>query len=436
MWNLIKDFWSFNNPNVLWVVCGSIMLGFTAGVVGTFSFVRKRALVGDALAHAALPGVTTAFILFQTRDPWIIFLGAIISCAIGFYSVEYLVSKTKIKEDSALAIVLSLFFAMGMFQLSYIQKLPIASQAGLDKLLFGQASALVVDDLKTLAFVSVALLVLVILFFEKFRMISFDLNFAKSIGVNIRFYEFLLAVAIVCTVAVGLQLVGVVLMAAMVLTPAAASRFWTNNLKSMLVLSGIFGAISGVAGANLSYLRPGMPTGPLMVVVISFIFAISLIFAPNKGMIPKLKRIRFLRLKISGENILRSSFKYLENLSDHLTPVPLQIITDSRQMSSSEINKSLKHLTDLGLVSKVGANIILTEKGYARGHNLTRFHRLWELYLTEKINLPSDHVHEDAEEIEHILNSELAERISQELGEAKSDPHGKDIPDYNAKGKK
>src|SRR5690606_7025568 len=147
-WQAFREFWSFSDPNVVWVVCGSLILGASAGAIGCFAFLRKRALTGDALAHAALPGVTSAFLLFQSRDPLVILGGAIVSCIAGYLVIEYLVNRTKVKEDSAFAIVLSLFFAFGIFQLTYIQKSEFAGQSGLDKLLFGQAAALVGDDVR------------------------------------------------------------------------------------------------------------------------------------------------------------------------------------------------------------------------------------------------------------------------------------------------
>lgn len=415
------------NSNVLWVLCGALLLGINAGVLGSFAFLRKRALIGDTLAHAALPGVTTAFMLTGSRSPFVIVTGAMVSAFLGMFSVDWLRRHTRIKEDSALAIVLSLFFALGVFQLTLIQKMPGAAQAGLDKLLFGQAASLVPHDLMVLSLLAVLTLTLVAACFSQFKLIIFDKTYAVTIGVPVRRYEAILALAVVLSVVIGLQLVGVVLVAALMLTPAAAARYWTNNLKVMLILAGTFGGIAGVLGALVSCLAPRMPTGPWMVVVVTLLFALALLFAPQGGMLPRwLRRVRLSR-RIHDENVMRTLYKIGEG-SGQAGSSEASTILHFRSLRRRDLDRTIARLVAQGFIFRSSDTLTLTESGEAYARRITRLHRLWELYLTQNINLPADHVHLDAEEIEHMLTPELEQRLVEELGEPASDPHGREIP--------
>ncbi len=428
MSKLFFEFWSFNDPNTVWVIIGCVLLGLSAGVIGSFAFLRKQSLAGDALAHAALPGVTSAFLLFHSREPEVLYLGASISCLISFLVIQYLVKHTKIKMDSALAIVLSTFFALGIFQLAQIQKLPLASQAGLDKMLFGQAASLVRDDVVVLSVVSLLNTLLVFAFYKKLKLITFDRGFAKAVGVPIMFYDALFAVLLVFSIVTGLQLVGVVLMAALILTPPAAARFWTEKLSLMLVLAGTFGAVSALLAANISYIAPRMPTGPWMIVVISTIFLISLLIAPQRGVFPRLWRRRKLARRIVDENVLRTFYKLGESERDYFLTLEPKTVLRFRNITEQELEAALSRLKKCALIEQAEGCFRLSADGLKRAKELTRFHRLWELYLTEKIDIAPDHAHADAEEIEHILTEELGERLVLELESPREDPHGKVIP--------
>jgi manganese/zinc/iron transport system permease protein len=422
------EFWSLKDPNVGWVLLGSILLGASAGIIGCFAFLRKRSLTGDALAHAALPGVTTAFLLAGSKDPLVILSGAMASCFLGYLSIEFLVHKTKIKEDSAFAIVLSLFFALGIFQLTYIQKLGIGSQAGLDKLLFGQAASLVRADVQRLGGIAAALLLFVALFFRKLKILTFDREFAQALGLRVRTYEAFLALAVVISVVIGLQLVGVVLMAAIMLTPAASARYWTEELWVMVCLAGTFGALSGIFGANVSYLAPRMPTGPWMVLGSTLLFAASVLFAPQRGFLARVMKRRRLKLRTNEENLLRTLYKIGETSKSAQGPVDRAAIFTFRNMNPLDFERTVAKLIQKGFVTEHADKLQLTEPGFAAAEKVTVRHRLWELYLTQRINVAPDHVHEDAEEIEHLLSPEMEQLLRSELGDQSVDPHGRAIP--------
>lgn len=420
LWQLLAQ------PNTLWVLTGALMLGFSAGLLGCFAFLKKRALIGDTLAHAALPGVTSAFLITGSRSPLVIVVGAMVSGFIGLWTVELLGRLTKIKEDSALAIVLSFFFACGVFQMTMIQKIPTAAQAGLDKLLFGQAASLVPADLTVLSLLSAVIILTTVIFYDRFRAIIFDPNFARVTGLHVGRYEKLLSVLVMLAVVVGIQLVGIVLVAALMITPAAAARYWTNRLSVMLVVAGFCGALAGIFGAIISSLAPRMPTGPWMVVAVTTLFALSAAFAPERGMSARIFRRWRMSRRIAEENILRTLFK-MHEVNPQGAAAQTQLL-HFRQFEFSKLERILGRLERRGYIRRVGDQVVLTERGLEVGKKITRRHRLWELYLTKNTAISSDHAHFDAEEIEHMLTPELEAQLLHELEYPSHDPHGKVIP--------
>lgn len=267
------------------VALGSALLGIVGGVLGTFAVLRRQGLLGDALAHAALPGICLAYMLGNSKAPLVLMIGAAISGWIGTLLILRIVQDTRLSEDTALGVILTVFFGLGIVLLTHIQHSNDANQAGLDKYLFGQAATLVQEHVITMAAVGSVALLLVAVFFKEFKLLSFDPEFAASIGFPVRGLNVLLTSSIVIAVVIGLQTVGVVLMAAMLIGPAAAARQWTNRLGVMLALSALFGAASGVVGAMISVTGSRLPTGPLVVLCVTAFVIVSILFAPERGIV-------------------------------------------------------------------------------------------------------------------------------------------------------
>lgn len=422
-------FFNLTSVNAVYVLAGSILLGLSAGILGCFAFLRKRSLLGDALAHAALPGVCAAFMLTGAKDPWVMLAGAAVSCWLGALAVDAIVRYTRCKEESALGMVLSVFFGAGILLLTHIQNTGAAAQSGLDKFLFGQAASLVGRDLWVLGIVSAFLLAAVVAFYKEFKVLAFDPDFAAGLGLPRRFLEVALATLIVLAVAVGLQAVGVVLMAALLVTPAAAARYWTDRLGVMLVIAGAFGAVSGALGAWISSVSPRMPTGPWMVVAVTALFAVALFFAPGRGVLARILRHRRFRRQTAEENILRTLYVLGEKDQDWNRARSVAELQRYRAMGGALLDRTLARLGRQGWVREIEeGRYALTRAGLERATRLTRLHRLWELYLIRKLELAPDHVHDDAEEIEHIITPELEEQLSAALDSPEVDPHAKRIP--------
>lgn len=422
------EFWTFPST-VVNVLIGCVILAAVAGLIGCFAYLRKQSLIGDALAHAALPGVCVAFMLTGTKDPLIILIGATVSCWLGALSVEGIVRYTRCKQDSALGIVLSVFFGVGYLLLSSIQNSGAAAQSGLDHFIFGQAAAMVRKDVYVIAAVGLGIVLCVVLAFKELKVICFDPDFAQASGLPRRVIEIALATLIVLAVAIGLQAVGVVLMAALLVTPAAAARFWTHNLAIMGLLAAAFGAVSGFAGAYASYLSTKMPTGPWIVVAVTSIFGISLLFAPEQGMVARFRRTLRFRRRTARENLLRTLYLLGENTNDFGTAYAPAELQGFRSMQPARLAKTLRALERRGLAEeRETGKYALTADGLEEAKRVTRLHRLWELYLTNKLDIAADHVHDDAEEIEHILTPELEARLLDILEQPDEDPHRATIP--------
>ncbi|WP_413304386.1 metal ABC transporter permease [Bacillus sp. 1P10SD] len=295
-------FYIFLDPNTQWILMGSMLLGLSSGVIGSFAYLRKQSLMGDALSHAALPGVCVAFMITGTKSIFFFLIGAIIAGILATVSISYITRHSRIKQDSALGIILTVFFGVGIVLLTQIQHSNSGNQSGLDKFLFGHAASMVQSDVYTIAGISVLLVSLSFLFFKEFKLLSFDSGFAKGIGLPVVLLDQFIMLLIVMAVVIGIQAVGVVLMAALLITPAVAARYWTEKLHVMVIVAGLFGALSGFIGTVVSTMANNLPTGPLIVLSATIIFVISIVFAPNRGMVAK------IRLRHSARNDYKKTF--------------------------------------------------------------------------------------------------------------------------------
>ncbi|WP_313180697.1 metal ABC transporter permease [Lacrimispora sp.] len=274
------------------VALGSALLGLISGVLGSFAVLRRQSLLGDGVSHAALPGVVMAFVLSGSKNTEVLLMGALISGLLATLFIVSIVRHTRVKFDSALALVMSVFFGLGLVLLTYVQKIPNSNQAGLKRFIFGQASTLLQRDIILMVICGLILLTLVLLFWKEFKLFTFDSDFAQSLGFSPKKLNLLLSFMIVLAIIIGLQTVGVILMSAMLITPAVAARQWTNKLWVMVTLSALFGAVSGIVGTAASSLVPKLPTGPAIVVCVSAIVIISVLFAPGRGVLHRVYQRR------------------------------------------------------------------------------------------------------------------------------------------------
>ncbi len=285
------------------VSTGAALLGTVSGALGTFAVLRRQSLLGDAISHAALPGIAIAFILTGSKTPLILVLGAAIAGWIGTLIILGIVRLTRIKYDSALALVLSTFFGFGLVLYSLIQRTGNANQAGLDTFIFGQAATMLKRDVVTIGILGGVALIIVLIFWKELKLLIFDEGFAASVGFPTRAFDILLTSLLVIAIVLGLQAVGAVLMSAMLVAPAVAARQWTNRLSLMVLLAACFGAFAGVSGTIISSSATRIPTGPTIILCATVLVGISITFAPKRGLlfngIRQLQNRRNLKLTTS-----------------------------------------------------------------------------------------------------------------------------------------
>lgn len=278
------------------VALGTSLLGMISGSLGCFVVLRKQSLLGDGIAHAALPGVILAFLIIGSKHTEILLLGAFLSGLLATWVITLITTYSRIKFDSALAITLAIFFGFAMVLLTITQKIPNANQAGLDRFIYGQASALLYGDIIIILICGLFILVFLLLFWKELKLITFDLQFAKTIGLPTTWLHLLLTFFIVIAIIIGLQTVGVILMSSMLIAPAVSARQWVRSLHAMVFLAAFFGGISGLIGTFISTFIPDTPTGPIIVICMSIISIISFLFAPHHGIFAKLyKRYHYAR---------------------------------------------------------------------------------------------------------------------------------------------
>ena len=423
-------FFTFQDPSVRYALAGSLLLGLSCGLLGSFIVVRKMALVGDTLSHAVLPGVAVGFLWDMSKDPLAIFVGATVAGVLGSTVVGFLKQTTRLKEDTALGMVLATFFAAGICLMTMIQRLPSGNKSGLDKFLFGHAAAIGASDLRLMAVVTVATIIIISLFYRQFLVTSFDPDFARGIGLPAGWIHHALMFLVTCAVVIALQAVGVVLVSAMLITPAAAAYLLADRMHRMLWIAALFGMVAGAVGAFLSFLGPGLPTGPFIVLGATTVFGVCFFFAPRQGTAVRWIRQRSRSRRVQRENTLKSVYQVLEGRRFQGDGVSAKELAERRRETIEEARAQIATLRRHGLATlqEDGNMVFLTPAGWQLASSIVRNHRLWELYLTNAASIAADHVHDDAERIEHVLGEEVVRQIERRVAHARRDPHGKHIP--------
>jgi len=425
------------------VALGILGLSVSCGLLGGFMVVRRQALFGDVLAHAVLPGIAIGFLVVGSKDPFALFLGALAAGLLGAWLVGTLRATAPIREDTALGVVLGGFFGVGMLLMTRIQSRPQGGHSGLDHVFFGQIAGLSEGDVMLLLGVAAVVLLVVIFGYRQLLAASFDPDFAKVSGMRPRRTQALLLGLLAATVVTALPAVGVVLVTALLITPAATAALLTHRLPYLLALSVLFTAIAGSAGAAVSYLGTDLPTGPFMVLAASLLFGITLLFAPERGLVPRGWRQRQRRRRIARENTLKSVYQIEEAAGAPGSGVRLGELAARRREAVATAERDAEALVAAGLATLQNPSgstrpsfteerhLCLTASGSRRAREIVRNHRLWETYLAEAAQFPSDHVHDDAEAIEHLLTEETVRRLEARLGHPARDPHGSVIPVAN-----
>jgi manganese/zinc/iron transport system permease protein len=446
--------------NTLLVLVGTSLLGGVAGIVGSFAVLRRRALVGDLLAHAALPGLCLAFLALNftpiarrffgaSASPsgaWqftAMLAGAFATGLAGVALVTFVCRFTRTKEDAAIGIVLSTFFGAGVVLSSLIQNLPTASsKAGLQTYIYGQAAGMTREDVWFITLVAAVCLAVVAVLYKEFKIFSFDPGFAQAQGWPTLRLDLAMMGTLALVTVVGLPTVGVVLMAAMLIIPGASARFWTDRLGHMLVIAGLIGAGAGIGGTLISagalenvfgfdplafgHNTRNLPTGPVIVLCGTFLFVLSILFAPRRGAVARLVRTLGVRRQIERENLLRSLYELSEPRLPQIPDITFAQLIDDRSWNAGAVRRLVGWGIAGGLVERGEEGVRLSPAGLTRAARIVRNHRLWELFLISGADIAPDHVDRDADSIEHFLTPEIVRGLEAQLAGAGRLPQSAD----------
>ena len=412
---------SLADYNTRVVMFGTITLGIAGGVVGVFLLLRRRALLADAVSHAALPGVAGAFLLVVAlggsgRSLPLLMLGALAAGLLGMACVMIISRFTRLSQDAALGIVLSVFFGFGAALLGIIQKMRGAQAAGLDSFIYGKTASMIRSDALLIGIAALIVIVLTVILFKEFRLYTFDADFAAGDGWPVQRLDLLLMTLVVAVTVLGLQAVGIILIIAILIVPPASARFWTDSLRLMVLLSALIGALGGYLGTAISAIAPRLPAGAVIVTVLGAAFVFSMLLGSSRGVIRLALQSRALNRTTLRQNLLRALFECEEAGALHSEQQQLEYLAGIRGWSACELRKAIGMLARSGLIYRIpGCPWQFSENGRTEAMRVTRNHRLWEVYLLEHADVASAHVDHAADFIEHVLGDAMVAELEASL---------------------
>ncbi|MDP7008009.1 MAG: iron chelate uptake ABC transporter family permease subunit [Phycisphaerales bacterium] len=407
------------------VILGVMALGIATGLVGTFLLLRKRALTADALSHATLPGISIAFLVMvalgmQGKSMFGLLLGAFVFGCIGVLLILGIRRTTRLKDDAAIGIVLSVLFGLGLCLLRLATEMPSGNSAGLNGFIFGKAASMVARDTTVIAIVAFAAAIIVSLLRKELTSLCFDEQHGASQGWPVVRLDLVLMTLVAVVTVLSLQSVGLVLAVAMLIVPAASARYWCTTVGRLLIASAIIGCLGGWAGGVVSALVPRMPTGPIIVLVCGGWFVFSCIFGPVNGIVVRYWRLHALNRRIAKQHILRAMYEAEHDRSTNT----IDQLVGCRVWSRREVARLTRMLERKGLAISKKDGFQLTPKGTLEAARVVRNHRLWEVYLINFADIAPNHVDRDADMIEHVLGERMVEQLEQLLGtEEIQSPH-------------
>jgi ABC-type Mn2+/Zn2+ transport system permease subunit/Mn-dependent DtxR family transcriptional regulator len=396
----------------------SCLVGLMCGVLGCFIVLRNMSLIGDALAHAILPGVVFAFMLVGYSRLGF-FTGAVLAGLAAAACITWIQHKVSTKNDAAIGIVFTAMFSIGVMGISWISRNE-GVHLDLKDFLFGNVLGVSDEDLYLTSAITVYVFISIIVFYRYLFVSTFQPIIAQTMGISVQLIHYFLMLLLSFAVVASLQTVGVILVVAMLITPASTALLLSTRLQRVIALSALFGLISAVLGLYLA-IRFETTPGPAMAVTATLIYLLAVFFAPEKGLVFRFFRRLKQKSRIQQEDILKQAFR-LQETGELNRGRLLQKLDFGR----ARFLRRLQQLRKRRLITPDG--LTLTEKGVHEAKRLVRAHRLWETYLADRIGLNTEQIHDEAEEYEHLLSDEILDEVDKVLGFPTTDPHGSPIP--------
>lgn len=410
------------------VIAGTTLLGFAAGIIGVFALLRKRALMTDALSHATLPGIAIAFLLatelgLESKSLPLLLGGATITGVLGVLCIQAILRYSRLREDAAIGIVLSVFFGAGIVALSYIQTNAAARSGGLNHFIYGQAATMQPPDVLLMGIIASLAVLATLLLLKEFSLVCFNDAFARVDGWPVGVIDLLMMALVVLVTVAGLQAVGLILVVAMLIIPPVTARFWTDRLWLLVLIAGLIGAGSGYLGSVVSALFPRKPAGAVIVLTSGALFALSMFAAPTRGVIANwIRRLR-ARLRIAGDHLLEHAH---EHDLDRLSQADLAAVASLQgwpPFFQRAVRLTLR--AEGMLVPAADSTLEVSEDGRQRGARVSRNHALWEQYLISYADIAPSHVDWSVDLVEHVLSDDLVEEL-----ESKLNSRGITVPEH------
>ncbi|MEL6140136.1 MAG: metal ABC transporter permease [Bacteroidota bacterium] len=406
-------------PWAIRAIVASSLVGLMCGVLGCFIVLRNMSLVGDALAHAILPGVVIAYMIVGYSALGF-FTGAVVAGLTTAAGITWIQQKVKTKNDAAVGIVFTSMFSLGVILISRISRSD-GVHLDLKDFLFGQVLGISDTDLLLTGLVTIYVLISVTVFYRYLFASTFQSVVAQTMGISVKMLHYFLMLLLSFAVVASLQTVGVILVVAMLITPAATALLLAKRLRQVLVIAGGVGLLSAILGMAVAVLL-NTPPGPAMALVATLIYLLTVVFSPQKGLLVKSRRRQALVFRTEREDILKQAFRLSRR--GGISP---EGIREKLGLSTSRWQRHLRNMKRRGWLADV-ESLAITDKGLVTALQLVRAHRLWETYLNRQVGLSEDQIHDEAERLEHLLTDEFLDEVDRELGYPTEDPHGSPIP--------
>lgn len=398
----------------------STLVGLTCGALGVFIVLRNMSLIGDALSHAILPGVVFAFIAVG-YSTIAFFMGSVIAALVSAICITWIQHNVKTKNDAAIGIVFTAMFSIGVIGISSISKTD-GVHLDLEDFLVGNLLFTTTEDLYMIGIIAFYVMLCLVVFYRYLFVTTFQQVIAETMGIPVTIIHYFLMLLLSLAIVASIRIVGIILVVAMLITPAATALLISSRLKNVIILAGLIGMFSATTGFLVSGIY-NLPPGPAMVVTATLFYLVTVLFAPKKGLVFSYFRKQRLQQKIQLEDALKQAFKLHQKQS-----LSFSNLLDKVGFNKSTLQKHLQSLKKDGLILSNKSDLELTPAGIQQANKLVRAHRLWETYLVNQIGLSAEQIHEDAEKYEHLLSEELLKEVDETLGFPSEDPHGSPIP--------
>ncbi len=413
-----NELWgAFQQPWVKRALLVGSMVGAMCGLLGCFIVLRNMSLIGDALSHAVLPGIFVAFIFFGYSSIGF-FFGASVAGIITALVISWIQTHVPTKNDAAIGIIFTAMFSIGIIGITSLESVHL----DLNHFLFGNVMGIGTEDIYLTVIITLFTFLSVIIFFRALLITTFQPTIAETMGISTKAMHYFLMLLLSFAIVISLRAVGVILVVAMLITPAATALLLSDRFKQVLFISALTGVCAAVVGIFLAILFD-TPPGPTMTLVATFFYFLAVVFSPTKGLLIKYVDSKREKGRILREDILRQVIK--KPLKEGMA---IASISERLDQNPKKISRLANFMSKSSLLSFENGKVILSEEGIQRAEKLVRAHRLWETYQVQQMGLKTDQIHDEADKLEHFLTEELLDEIDTALGFPTTDPHDSPIP--------